>query len=305
MRWRDRTAVDVAAEAMDFLFHDRSQSKNCLSKRAEIDVPTTPAVPAPGIEALPAPTVPTLAAPVVPHAAVLVVGGEIVGTGGAAEFGAAPTTGNTLGNGTAGAEPTPRLLISVEPNGIPVRAPPPGVVGDVAAEVGIDDEAMLLEPEPHIPDIPDVSSAPEAVDVPDVTGISAVTDDGVVPDVTILPVIVAAVAGVAAPGAIPPPSKLAVDPYIPDGDIPEVEHVVPPVVITPVVGIAIVPVTPVGTGLSPGDVSSVEFERGSNRADGCIGAQSKRRGGAHRRRGRDRILDLGESGAAQQGPSHR
>ena len=32
----------------------------------------------------------------------------------------------------------------------------------------------------------------------------------------------------------------------------------PPVVITPVVGIAIVPVTPVGTGLSPGDVSSVE-----------------------------------------------
>jgi hypothetical protein len=146
----------------------------------------------------------------------------------------------------------------VEPNGIPVRAPPPGVVGDVNAELGVDDEAMLLEPEPHVPDIPDVSSVPEAVDVPSVTGISAVTDDGVVPDVTILPVIVAAVAGVAAPGDIPPPSKLAVDPNIPDGDIPALEHVVPLVVITPVVGIAIVPVTPVGSGLSPGDVSSVE-----------------------------------------------
>jgi hypothetical protein len=241
-----------------FCFHDRSQSKNCLSISAEIDVPTTPAFPSPAPPARPrpTPTVPT-PLPVVPHAAVLVVGGEIVGTGGAAEF-AAPTTGNTLGNGTAGAEPTPRLLISVEPNGIPVRAPPPGVVGDVNAELGVDDEAMLLEPEPHVPDIPDVSSVPEAVDVPSVTGISAVTDDGVVPDVTILPVIVAAVAGVAAPGDIPPPSKLAVDPYMPAGDIPALEHVVPPVVITPVVGIAIVPVTPVGSGLSPGDVSSVE-----------------------------------------------
>jgi hypothetical protein len=236
-----------------FRFHDRSQRINCLSKSAEIDVPVTPPAPAPAT-LLAVPPVPTL---VVPHAAVLAVGGEIVGTGGVADFGA-PTTGNTLGNGTAGAEPTPRLLISVEPNGIPVRAPPPGVVGDVNAELGVDDEAMLLEPEPHIPDIPDVSSVPEAVDDPSVTGICAVTDDGVVPDVTILPVIVAAVAGVAAPGAIPPPSKLDVDPYMPAGDIPAAEHVVPLVVITPVVGIAIVPVTPVGTGLSPDDVSSVE-----------------------------------------------
>ena len=48
------------------------------------------------------------------------------------------------------------------------------------------------------------------------------------------------------------------DPYIPDGKTPEAEHVVPPLVIAPVVGIAIVPVTlAVGVGLTPSDVSSV------------------------------------------------
>jgi hypothetical protein len=49
---------------------------------------------------------------------------------------------------------------------------------------------MLLEPEPHIPDNPDVSSIAEDVDTPDVA---------VVPDA-------AAAAGVAVPVAIPPPS---------------------------------------------------------------------------------------------------
>ena len=171
----------------------------------------------------------------------------IVGTNGAI-----PTVGNTLIVGTAAAELTPRLPISKDPNGIPVRAPPPGVVGDV--DVGVDDEAILLEPEPHIPDNPVVSSIPEVVDIPDV---GDTPDDIDVPDIAVAP-DVAAVAGVAAPTAVPPPSKLAVDPYIPDGDIPPVEHVVPLVVIAPLVGIAIVPVTlPVGAGLSPGDVSSV------------------------------------------------
>jgi hypothetical protein len=42
--------------------------------------------------------------------------------------------GDTLGVGTAAQELTPRLLISVDPKGIPVRALPLGVVGDV--EVG-------------------------------------------------------------------------------------------------------------------------------------------------------------------------
>ena len=175
-----------------------------------------------------------------------------------------PTIGNTPVSGTAGAEPTPRLLISVESNGIPVRAAPPGVMGNV--DVGVDDEAMLLEPEPHIPDIPDVSSIPEDVDIPDATDIC---DDVDVPGVTVgsvvaavgvamLPAVVA-VAGAAIPTAVPPPSKLAVDPNIPDGEVPTVEHAVPLPVIVPVVGIAIVPVTPpVGAGLTPSELISVE-----------------------------------------------
>jgi hypothetical protein len=42
-----------------------------------------------------------------------------------------------------------------------------------------------------------------------------------------------------------------VDPYIADGDVPNVEHVVP------LFGIAIVPVEEVGIGLTPGEASSV------------------------------------------------
>jgi len=67
-----------------------------------------------------------------------------------------PMIGDTAGPGTGAAELTPRLPISKDPNGRPVRAAPPGVVGVV--EVGVEDEAILLEPEPHMLDIPDVSS---------------------------------------------------------------------------------------------------------------------------------------------------
>src|SRR6267154_918884 len=186
---------------------------NCLSRRAEKDVPTTPAFPVPTAPPLPMP-----APPVVPHAAAVVVGDKTVGVAGATELGpTVPATGNTPIVGTAGAELTPRLLISIEPSGIPVRGTPPGVVGDV--DVGVDDEAMLLEPEPHIPDMPDVST-PEIVDIPggidicddvDVPG-SAMGSVGagvasvpVVPDVAMLPVV-AAVAGAAGPGAVPPPT---------------------------------------------------------------------------------------------------
>jgi hypothetical protein len=143
--------------------------------------------------------------------------------------------GDTFTVGTAGVELTPRLPISVDPNGTPVRAPTPGARDDV--EVGEDDAAILLEPEPHVPDNPDVSSVPEVIDVPDVA---------VVP-------IVAAVAGVAVPTAVPPPSKLAVDPNAPDGEVAKFEHAVPLLVL----GIVIVPVTPLGAGLTPGDASSV------------------------------------------------
>jgi len=138
-----------------------------------------------------------------------------------------PTVGKTLIVGTAAAELTPRLPISIDPSGIPVRAPPPGVVGDV--DVGAEEEAMLLEPEPHIPDMPEVSSIPDVVDIPDI----------------------AAVAGAAVPAATPPPSKLVVDPNIVDGEVPKVEHVA----LLP--GVEIVPVT-MGPGLIPGEAISVE-----------------------------------------------
>ena len=52
--------------------------------------------------------------------------------------------------------------------------------------VGVEDGAVLAEPEPHIPDNPDVSSIPEEVDTPDVAEIVAdvdIPDDVDVPDV--------------------------------------------------------------------------------------------------------------------------
>lgn len=167
-----------------------------------------------------------------------------------------PTAGTVI-VGIAAPELTPRLLSSVDPNGIPVRATPPATMG--AVEVGVDDETMLLDPEPHIPDIPAVSSVPEVVDTPDVLktfdefdipDVEA-PDIAVAPDIAALPAVVA-LAGVPVP--IPPPSKLAADPNIDDGEVPTVEHAVP----LAVLGTEIVPVTPEGSGLSPGEVSSVE-----------------------------------------------
>jgi hypothetical protein len=118
------------------------------------------------------------------------------------------TVGDTLGVGTAAAALTPRLPTCVDPNGIPVRTGLLVVVGDV--DVGVDDAAMLLEPEPHIPVRPDVSSIPEDVDNPDVAEIAVdvdIPDDVDVPDGA-TPPDVAAVAGVEIPVAIPipPPS---------------------------------------------------------------------------------------------------
>jgi hypothetical protein len=114
----------------------------------------------------------------------------MVGTNGVSPT--VPTAGDTVIVGTAAAELTPRLPISVDPNGIPVRGAPPGVVGDV----GVDDEAMLLEPEPHIPDMPEVSGIPDVVEIPDVADIP---DDVDIPDDADSP-------DVAVPIAIPPPS---------------------------------------------------------------------------------------------------
>ncbi len=115
------------------------------------------------------------------------------------------------------------------------------VVGDV--DVGLDDAAMLLEPEPHIPVNPDVASIPEVVDVPDVADIAD--------DVDVVPGI-AAPAGVVVPAAIPPPSYVVGDPNVPDGEVPTVEHAAPLLAL----GTVIVPVRPLGTVLAPGDAPS-------------------------------------------------
>jgi hypothetical protein len=127
---------------------------------------------------------------------VLAVAGETVGIVGSGDLGpTVPVMGNTLAVGTAGAALTPRLPTSVESSGTPARAPP--LVG--LDDVGLDDAAMLLDPEPHIPVNPDVASIPEDVDSPDVAEIAVDVD---------IPDDVAAVAGVMVPVAIaiPPPS---------------------------------------------------------------------------------------------------
>ena len=140
---------------------------------------------------------------------VLGVVGETVGIVGSDELDPRlPVMGDTLGAGTTCAALTPRLLIPVESSGTPTRAAPLVVVGDV--DVGLDDAAVLLEPEPHIPVNPDVSSIPEDVASPEVAEIAVdvdIPDDADVPDVA-TPPVVAAVAGVVAPVAIamPPPS---------------------------------------------------------------------------------------------------
>jgi hypothetical protein len=106
-----------------------------------------------------------------------------------------PRMGDTLIVGTEVAGLTPRLPISVDPSGIPAREIPPDAVGDV--DVGVDDAAKLLEPEPHIPDRPEVSIIAELVGIPDPA--DAPGDAAVAP-------ADAPVAGVADPVAIPPPS---------------------------------------------------------------------------------------------------
>jgi hypothetical protein len=222
---------------------------NCLNDRAVAEVPVIPAVPAPA--KLPIPGVVPLVHAGLLDAVVGKVVGESVGIVGA--IGDGPTgltVGNTLGNGTGGVDPTPRLVISNDPKGIPVRAPPAGVVGEV--DVGAEDAARLLEPEPHIPDIPDVSSVPEDPEFIGISDVNDVVDKVDVVDVAVVPEF-AAVAGVAVPIPIPPPSKLAVEPNISEGEAATVGHAV----LLLVVGMVIVPVTPVGSGLTPGEVISM------------------------------------------------
>ena len=111
---------------------------------------------------------------------------------------------------------------------------------------------MLLEPEPHIPDVPDVSSIPEDVDIAGDVNVPAF--DGVgAPGIGRVPGSTA-VAGAEAPGVVPPPSYIALDPYISEGEVTAVEHAVPLLV----AGMEMVPARPVGAGLTPADEISVE-----------------------------------------------
>ena len=120
-----------------------------------------------------------------------------------------PKIGEVLGVGTGAIELIPRLPISVEPSGIPART----LVLDMVDDVGVDDAATLVEPDPHIPDIPDVSSTPEEVDIPELCNIPEVVDmpdvaDGSVDmlgDAAELPADMP-VAGAEVPSTNPPPS---------------------------------------------------------------------------------------------------
>ena len=132
--------------------------------------------------------------------------------------------GVTVTIGTATAELTPRLPISVEPIGMPVRGTPPGAVGDI----GVDDAARLPEPAPHMHWVPDVSIRADVGEMPD-------------------DCIAIVLCGVTVPSATPPPSKVAADPNIVDGAVPVVEHMVLP----------IMPIEGSGAGLTPGDAISV------------------------------------------------
>jgi hypothetical protein len=118
-----------------------------------------------------------------------------------------------------------------------------------AVDVGLDDAAMLLEPEPHIPVNPDVASIPEVVVTPDVADILEEVD--IPDDVDRLPGVAAA-AGVVAPVAIPPPSYVVGEPNVPNGDVATVEHAAPLLAF----GTVIVPVTPLGTVLPAVDAAS-------------------------------------------------
>jgi hypothetical protein len=148
--------------------------------------------------------------------------------------------GDTPRVGTAAAALTPRLPISKEPSGIPARALPPGVV-----DVGDEEETRLLDPEPHIPDMPAVSRIPDVAGIPDIIeppDIEA-SPDGI-PDVP-------AVIDVPLAICTPPPSNPVADVDIGDGEVPRVAHA------ALVLGIEIVPGKP-GLGLVPGTAISVE-----------------------------------------------
>ena len=89
-----------------------------------------------------------------------------------------------LGPGTASRLLMPRLPISVDPKGIPTPRPEP-----LAVDVGVDDAAGFVAPEPHMLERPEVSIMAVVAGNPDVA------EPDVAPDV-----------GVLAASESPPPS---------------------------------------------------------------------------------------------------
>jgi hypothetical protein len=73
------------------------------------------------------------------------------------------TVGMALGPGTASKVLMPRLPISVDPNGIPTPRPEL-----LAVEVGVDEAAGFVAPEPHMLERPEVSIMAVVVGNPDV-----------------------------------------------------------------------------------------------------------------------------------------
>jgi hypothetical protein len=185
-----------------------------------------------------------------PVVGAIVVGAMTTGTAGAIEP-REPTMGDTFGVGTAATELTPRLPISVESSGIPARM----VVAGEDDDVGVEDATTLLEPDPHIPDIPDVSSTPEEVAIPELCSMLELVDIPAASSDMLgkaaVPPAAAPVAGMALPGSAPPPSKLSDEPNMPADEVPNVVQDVP------LPGIAMVPVGLIGAGLTPADAISV------------------------------------------------
>jgi hypothetical protein len=168
-------------------------------------------------------------------------GGATAGTVGAATIDPAELAkGDTPGVATGAAELTPALLISDESSGMPVRGTPPMVTDEVD---GVDDAITLLEPDPHIPDMPEVSIVAE---IPDVGDIAAA-----MPGVAAVVPAIPPVAGATDPAPVPPPSNIEADPNMPAGADPTVAHTAP----SP--GMAIVPVAGPASGLTPADWISV------------------------------------------------
>jgi hypothetical protein len=116
---------------------------------------------------------------------------------------------------------------------MPVLGRPPGAVG----VVGVDDIAGLAAPDPHMPDMPDVSISPDVGAMPEAVDAACIA---IVPAVDIGP------CGVAAASATPPPSKLFAEPNITDGAVP--------MVVQPLLPVAD---EEVGAGLTPGEAISV------------------------------------------------